>query len=321
MIGDHTNFEGLATTMNDIIRPMGFTYRDDLLFGFRYREVRRGDRQVPRPEALPNEQINENSLVPHPAMQFVPTMGFCVSCSIDPGWSRGRAAIVNTGLWSMGPDYHAENFFPIPEHCPEMRYGVFVQLWAAARSGPRAGLYRFHGFFELLRWPAGQDGADAGHDRVAQPPQPVARSPPLAAALGLAAGGDRLPGCSEAAEGVAGGGGGGRLRLGGGLVGGRCRAAPRHADPRMSPSPALRGHRPRALRGPAFRRRADPRRRQRLRAVGTMDRPVGLLYGAQDGDRGVLRRRAGSVLPQPPGEGRFPPTARCAMWPAAASCW
>ena len=34
LIGDHTNYEGSATTMNDITRPMGFIFRDDLLFGF-----------------------------------------------------------------------------------------------------------------------------------------------------------------------------------------------------------------------------------------------------------------------------------------------
>jgi hypothetical protein len=132
MIGDHTNYEGLATTMNDIIRPMGFIYRDDLLFGFHYRD----DPRL-RPKALPNEQLNVNSAVPHPALERVPPMGFCVSCSIDPGWSGGRAAIANTGLWSMGPDYHAENYFPIPEHCPEMRYGAFVQLWAARHAAGR----------------------------------------------------------------------------------------------------------------------------------------------------------------------------------------
>jgi hypothetical protein len=152
LIGDHTNFEGLATTMNDILRPMGFIYRDDLLFGFHYRRHRPGekdewgeereqratsDARQPRIEALPSEQLNQNPLVPHPAMQFVPPMGFCVSCSIDPGWSRGRAAIVNTGLWSMGPDYHSDNYFPIPEHCPEMRYGAFIQLWAARHGEGR----------------------------------------------------------------------------------------------------------------------------------------------------------------------------------------
>ena len=76
--------------------------------------------------------------VPHPAVQHVPPMDFAVSCSIDPGYSRGRAVIANTGLWSMGPEYHADNFHPVPQHCPEMRYGAFIQTWAARHGQGRA---------------------------------------------------------------------------------------------------------------------------------------------------------------------------------------
>ena len=123
LIGDHTNYEGSGTAMNDIIRPMGFTYRDDVLFSF-------GD--------SPYEQLYVPPTVPHPAVQHVPPMDFAVSCSIDPGNSRGRPVIANTGLWSMGPDYHMENFHPVPNHCPEMRYGAFVQTWAAAYGRGRA---------------------------------------------------------------------------------------------------------------------------------------------------------------------------------------
>ena len=45
--------------------------------------------------------------------------------------------MVNTGLWSMGPDYHADNFHPIPQHCPEMRYGACIQAWAAQHGQGR----------------------------------------------------------------------------------------------------------------------------------------------------------------------------------------
>ena len=102
--------------MNDITRRMGFIFRDDLLFGF-------GE--------SPYEESYAPSAVPHPALQYTPPWDFAVSCSIDPGHSRGRTVISNTGLWSMGPEYHFENFHPIPGHCPEMRYGAFVQAWAA----------------------------------------------------------------------------------------------------------------------------------------------------------------------------------------------
>ena len=57
LIGDHTNFEGSATAMNDITRPMGFIFRDDLLFSF-------GE--------SPDEESYERPLVPHPSVQHVP---------------------------------------------------------------------------------------------------------------------------------------------------------------------------------------------------------------------------------------------------------
>ena len=115
LIGEHTNYERSATVINDIIRPMGFIFRDDLQFSF---------------NQSPYEQSYLTPTVPHPVVQHVPPMDFAGACSIDPGNSRGRPVIVCTGLWSMGPEYHHSNFFPIPQHCPEMRYGAFVQAWA-----------------------------------------------------------------------------------------------------------------------------------------------------------------------------------------------
>jgi hypothetical protein len=123
LIGDHTNFERSATAMNDITRRMGFIFRDDLLFGF---------------NESPYDQLYVPPTLPHPAVQHIPPMDFAVSCSIDPGRSHGRAVVANTGLWSMGPEYHHENFHPIPQHCPEMRYGPFVQVWAARHGQGRA---------------------------------------------------------------------------------------------------------------------------------------------------------------------------------------
>ncbi len=115
LIGDHTNFKGSSTAMNDIVRPMGFIFRDDLLFGF---------------GPSPYDQLYKKPAVPHPAIQRLPPLDFAVSCSIAPGFSRGRAVIADTGLWSMPADYHFENYHPIPQYCPEMRYGAFVQAWA-----------------------------------------------------------------------------------------------------------------------------------------------------------------------------------------------
>ena len=101
--------------MNDITRSFGFIFRDDLLFGTF------GSAYDDHYDAAPT---------PHPAVQHVPWFDFAVSCSIEPGWSWGRAAILATGLWNMPPDYHMSNYHPVPQHCPEMRCGAFIQAWA-----------------------------------------------------------------------------------------------------------------------------------------------------------------------------------------------
>jgi len=115
LIGDHTNFARSGTVMNDIARQIGFAFRPDLLFGMG------GD---------PYQQHYVPPRFPHPVVQWMPPMDFAVGCSIDPGISWGRAAIVNGGLWSMPPEYHHSNFHPVPNHCPQMRFGPFIQLWA-----------------------------------------------------------------------------------------------------------------------------------------------------------------------------------------------
>jgi hypothetical protein len=124
LIGDHTNLDRSSTTMNDLIRPMGFAFRNDLLFSF---------------EDSPYDELYVRPMLPHPAAQHVPWFDFAVSCSIDPGHGVCRPVITGTRLWSMGPDYtHFENFHPIPQHCPEMRYGAFIQALAARYGQGRA---------------------------------------------------------------------------------------------------------------------------------------------------------------------------------------
>ena len=100
--------------MNDMTRSFGFIFRDDLLFGT---------------AGWPYDEHYEAAPTPHPAVQHVPWFDFAVSCSIEPGWSWGRAAILQTGLWNMPPDYHMSNYHPVPQHCPEMRCGAFIQAW------------------------------------------------------------------------------------------------------------------------------------------------------------------------------------------------
>jgi len=122
LIGDHTNVFNSGSYMNDVTRKMGFTFRDDLLFGF-------GE--------SPYDQQYCPPKTPHPAVQHLPPTDLAVSCSIDPGRSSGRAAMLSTGLWSLPPDYHLSNYHTVPQHRPDMRYGAFVQLWSARHGKGR----------------------------------------------------------------------------------------------------------------------------------------------------------------------------------------
>jgi hypothetical protein len=155
-VGDHTNLDRMATTMNDMARPMGFIFRDDLLFTNERTSIRTPENTKPEPVAaedpyfVPQDEstsLGERTCYheyfappwpPHPALQHMPPMEFAVSCSIDPGTSRGQAVMTGVGLWSMPPDYHMENYHPVPQHCAAMRYGAFVQLWATYYGHGRA---------------------------------------------------------------------------------------------------------------------------------------------------------------------------------------
>jgi|GEM_PF-300873 len=115
LIGDHTNVFNSSTYLNDICRQFGFAFAHDLLFavGSAYEQA-----WQPGPAA-------------HPAVQHVPPLHFAVGCSIDPGRSVGRAAMVGQALWSLPPEFHVENYHPVPEYRADMRFGAFIQLWAA----------------------------------------------------------------------------------------------------------------------------------------------------------------------------------------------
>ncbi|MHC4178685.1 MAG: hypothetical protein ACYSWU_14335, partial [Planctomycetota bacterium] len=122
LVGDHTNVFKSGTYLNDIARHFGFTFRHDLLFGS-------GE--------SPYEQLYVKPRVPHPIVQHLPPTDFAGPCSIDPGYCWGRAVIRETGLWSLPPDYHVDNYFPVPQHRPEMRYGAFIQLWSTRHGRGR----------------------------------------------------------------------------------------------------------------------------------------------------------------------------------------
>lgn len=121
LIGEHTDVMKTGTYLNRLADRFGFKFRPDLLFRV----------------GSPYDQTVEPARVPHPAVQHVPRMDYAVSCSIDPGWSLGRAPVIGTGLWNLPPDYNADNFFPQAEYRPSMRYGAFVQLWATRHGKGR----------------------------------------------------------------------------------------------------------------------------------------------------------------------------------------
>ena len=115
LIGEHTDVFHVGEHLNAVSRRFGFEFVYDCLFGI--------DSFF--------EQLYEPPLVPHPVIQYLPPLDFAVSCSIAPGRSWGRAVMRATGLKSAPADYHASNFYPQAQDRPDMRYGAFVQLWAA----------------------------------------------------------------------------------------------------------------------------------------------------------------------------------------------
>jgi hypothetical protein len=114
MIGDHTNVFNMNTSLNDVSRHFGFTFRNDLLFRV----------------GTPYEQEYRPPVVASPIVQHVPPMNFAVSCSIDPGRSSGRMVIRSAGLFNLPPAYHEMNYHPQAEYRPHMHFGAWCQLWA-----------------------------------------------------------------------------------------------------------------------------------------------------------------------------------------------
>ncbi len=121
MIGDHTNVFNMCTYLNDMARPMGFTFRNDLLFAI-------GD---------PYHQHYDLPAVRHPILQYMSPMDFAVSCSIDPGRSEGEMVIRNVGLYNLPPAYQESNYHPQAEYRPQMQYGAWCQLWATTHGEGR----------------------------------------------------------------------------------------------------------------------------------------------------------------------------------------
>jgi hypothetical protein len=121
LVGDHTNVFNMSTYLNDISRHFGFIFRDDLLFRV----------------GAPYKQAYDPPRLSHPILQFMPSMYFAVSCSIDPGASVGSMVIRNVGLWNLPPAYQESNYHPQAEYRPSMQYGAWCQLWSTTHGQGR----------------------------------------------------------------------------------------------------------------------------------------------------------------------------------------
>jgi hypothetical protein len=121
LVAEHTNVFNSGTYINDIARRFGFRFRYDCLFDI--------DSVF--------EQLWRPGRVPHPIVQYMPDMDFAVSCSINPGISRGRSVIRSTGLRNLGVDYHVSNYYPQVEDHAYSRYGAFTQLWTTRAGAGR----------------------------------------------------------------------------------------------------------------------------------------------------------------------------------------
>jgi len=125
LIGEHTNVFNTGTYLNDIAARFGFRFRYDCLFDI----------------DTVFDQLYRHPVVPHPIAQHVGPLDFAVSCSIDPGYSRGRAAIRARGLRSLPADYHASNYYPQVTDRAESRYGAFIELWTTRHETGRVAAF------------------------------------------------------------------------------------------------------------------------------------------------------------------------------------
>jgi len=131
LVGEHTDVFGTGVALNDLAAPYGFSFRYDVIL----------DTDTSFEQALRPHWIK------HPGTQYVGDFDFAVTCSIDPGASVGRAAVLSRSLRGLGPEYHASNFYPPIDDASDERYGAFVQAWAT-----RAGDGRVFAWSDSTDW-------------------------------------------------------------------------------------------------------------------------------------------------------------------------
>jgi hypothetical protein len=95
LIGDHTNFCGSSTYLNQVAGEFGLCFQFDSTH-----DLGTGGLSVYSPSAL----------LPHPIVRDCPLLGFETSCSLGAGWSAAPV-ILACGLRTLSADYSQRGFF------------------------------------------------------------------------------------------------------------------------------------------------------------------------------------------------------------------
>ncbi len=118
LIGDHTNVFGSTSHLNEICRPLGFTFRDDVLFDL--------DEDFFQLEDMPRVK----SCFEH-GMTFFKYRG---PASIVAETPAARTVLAVDNAKARRAIYSVNNFYPPPHNVPSMKTGRFC-VAAAARFG------------------------------------------------------------------------------------------------------------------------------------------------------------------------------------------
>lgn len=118
MIGDHTNVFGISANFNPLAARFGVQFRYDATY-----DLGSG--------AL--TEYNRPEMLPHPAVERLPTYLFGTSCSLESSLLN-EDIITGYKLRSLDADYSQDNFFAEQGNGKGMRSGLMLQC-VAARAG------------------------------------------------------------------------------------------------------------------------------------------------------------------------------------------
>jgi len=117
MIGEHTNYVGIAVYLNSIGRRLDLHLREDCVFNLAGTD--------------PYVEVWERpKLLYHPTVAHVPRFRFEVSCSVTSDSPETDPVMLSTGLFQLYADYFMENYYPYPRRTSSMHFGPFVQFAA-----------------------------------------------------------------------------------------------------------------------------------------------------------------------------------------------